>query len=135
MIVITYNSTTGEIAHAAFTDDPRLPDAAEIEGLEHHTPNSHAVATLKYYPETRAAITKGTPSMRDTHKYIDGRLVPKADAEVAAEKRRLDAEIVEARIIALRKDLDAATAEGLTAAAARIQAELDAARADLAALG
>lgn len=40
-------------------------------------------------------------------------------------------ERLENQIIVLRKDLDAATAEDLTTAAARIKAELDAARADL----
>ena len=61
-----------------------------------------------------------------------------ANAEVSADfvaaQAAAQRQIIENRIIALRKDCDAARAEGLTAAAARIQAELDAARAELAAL-
>lgn len=153
---IVYDRDTGLIVHTCLVEEtvpfkavPALVaieydrmDAKTRDALwpvvgdgRQHTALGHVIALLKRFPGYRVLFPDGRPPARELLKVVDGELAPKTEAEVVAEKRDREATMVEDRIINLRKDYDAAVAERLTAATGRIQAELDAARADLAALG
>ena len=87
MLVLAHDEN-GEIKHAVKGTPgvKSLPTPEEIATWETHTPESHAVALLKYHPGWAAILVEGgdLPDFA-THKVVDGAVVAKSPEEIAGE--------------------------------------------------
>jgi len=87
MLVLAHDEN-GEIKHAVKGTPgvKSLPTPEEIATWETHTPESHAVALLKYHPGWTAIMVEGGDLPNSaTQKVAGGEVVPKTPEEIAGE--------------------------------------------------